>query len=393
MVPGRTRVEYWFLLIWGVLVRLALIAGLIYFVYRVRFVIVTVLMAVVFSFAIEPLVQYLHTHRALHFIPGPTRRLLVTLIVFLLVLVALVVLTVYVLTPMVHQISQFLDRLPMYQFQLERRLAYLRMQYNKLPADVQEFLSTQEFGNITGTLSGSVQHLIRRTWESSWRIMEMILIPVLAFYFVLGGRSLKKEFVFLVPRSRVREGLLILRETAQIMRSYVIGQAILALIAGVVVGVGLHLLYVNYALALGVWSAVTRVIPVIGPILGGIPVVLLATLQSWETGMAVLVFFTLLHLFESKVLMPKIIGYHMHLHPAIIIIVLLIGSEFFGLLGMFLAAPVAAVIKVLINYYIIRPQLRRYGHMDARPGFKPHREDLDIEHTTVIAPGSHSRAD
>jgi hypothetical protein len=91
--------------------------------------------------------------------------------------------------------------------------------------------------------------------------------------------------------------------------------------------------------------------------------------------------------------MPKIIGYHMHLHPAIIIIVLLIGSEFFGLMGMFLAAPVAAVIKVLINYYVIRPQMRRYGHLDARPGVKPRREDIAIDDTAVVASGHHSGAD
>ena len=103
--------------------------------------------------------------------------------------------------------------------------------------------------------------------------------------------------------------------------------------------------------------AITRVIPIVGPILGGIPIVLLATAQSWQLGISVLIFFTTLHLFESKILMPKLIGYQIHLHPAIIIIVLLIGSEFFGLMGMFLAVPVAATVKILVNYYVIRPRL------------------------------------
>ena len=107
--PARTRVEYWFLLIWGVLLRLTLIVGLIYAVYRVRFIIVTVVMATVVAFAIEPLVTYLDSRRALHFIPPPTRRLLVTFFVFFLVVLGLVVLTRYILDPMVHQVSQFLD--------------------------------------------------------------------------------------------------------------------------------------------------------------------------------------------------------------------------------------------------------------------------------------------
>src|SRR5438046_2455525 len=78
MGPGRTRGEHWFTLIWGLLLRLALIVGLGYVVYRVRFIIVTVVLAAVVAFAIEPLVQHLYKSRALRFLPGPPRRLLVT---------------------------------------------------------------------------------------------------------------------------------------------------------------------------------------------------------------------------------------------------------------------------------------------------------------------------
>lgn len=397
MVPGRSRVEYWFSLIWGVLFRLAFIAGAIYCLYRVRFIIVTVILAALVAFAIEPIVSHLHTRRYLRFMPPPTRRVVVTFFVFCLVVLGLVVLTKYVLDPMVRQVVQILDQLPYYQAQLQQRMAYMEAQYNKLPPDVRAWISGQDFSSLTATISDSVRHLIQRTWESTLRIVELILIPVLAFYFIVDTRSLKREFVFLVPRPRVREALLLLRETAAIMRHYIVGQAILAGLAGVIVYVGLIALNVNYALALGVWSAITRVIPIIGPVVGGIPVVLLALAQSWEVGVWVLTFFTLMHLFESKVLMPKIIGYHMHLHPAIIIIVLLIGSEFFGLMGMFLAAPVAAVIKVLINYYIIRPQMRRYGHLDTRPGVKPRREDITEEIVVgdppVVASRHHSGAD
>src|SRR5947209_8196936 len=147
MSAGRTRVEYWFWVVWGVLLRLAVIAGLIYSIYRVRFIIVTVLLAAVVAFAIEPLVDYLDRRRALHFIPAPTRRLLVTFFVFLLVVVGLVVLTRYILDPMVRQVSQFLEQLPLYQHQLQERLASLQAQYNRLPEDVRSFLSDQDLSN------------------------------------------------------------------------------------------------------------------------------------------------------------------------------------------------------------------------------------------------------
>jgi predicted PurR-regulated permease PerM len=78
-----------------------------------------------------------------------------------------------------------------------------------------------------------------------------------------------------------------------------------------------------------------------------------------------LVFFALLQFVESKFIMPKLIGDRMDLHPAIVIITLLVGAEFFGLLGMFLAAPAAAIIRVLVRYYLIKP---RKMHVWGLPG-------------------------
>src|SRR5688500_17354640 len=72
MVPGRSRVVYWFQRIWGVLFRLAFIAAAIYCLYRVRFIIITVILAALAAFAIEPFVGHLHTRRYLRFIPAAT---------------------------------------------------------------------------------------------------------------------------------------------------------------------------------------------------------------------------------------------------------------------------------------------------------------------------------
>jgi predicted PurR-regulated permease PerM len=193
----------------------------------------------------------------------------------------------------------------------------------------------------------------------------LITIPVLAFYFVLESKPLKREFLYLIPRRRSRDAVLLLREAAVILQKYAIAQIILCLIAGIVVGAGLWMLNVRYSLTLGVLAGVTRAIPILGPIIGGIPIVLLTGLQSIQSAVAVLIFFSLLHLIESKVIMPKLLGDTMHLHPAIILIVLLIGAEFFGVLGMFLATPVAALLKVTYDYYVLRKRkrvVRSLGH-------------------------------
>ena len=112
----------------------------------------------------------------------------------------------------------------------------------------------------------------------------------------------------------------------------------------------------------------TRAVPIIGPIVAGVVIVLLALIKSPMLGLYMLVFFALLHFVESKFIMPKLIGHRMQLHPALVIVVLLIGAEFFGVLGMFLAAPVAAIIRTLIRYYILKPkELRVWGLTNLSP--------------------------
>jgi len=128
---------------------------------------------------------------------------------------------------------------------------------------------------------------------------------------------------------------------------------------------------------MGVLAGLTRAIPIIGPIIGGIPIILL-TLATRGMGPAlgVLGFFTFLHFAESKFLMPLVIGDRLELHPVVIIVVLLVGGELGGLLiggsigsllGMFFAAPVGAILRVMI---------RRYWLNLHRPIRRPHSVSL-----------------
>jgi predicted PurR-regulated permease PerM len=185
--------------------------------------------------------------------------------------------------------------------------------------------------------------------------VEIVLLPVLAYYFALDSKKLKHEAVAAVPRRRRREVARMIHEFNRIMHSFVIGQAILCLLAGLVVWLLLLALGVRYALTLGILAGVTRAIPIIGPILGGIPIILLTLVTSgMPIALIVLTVFTIMHFVESKFVMPMLIGERMNLHPVVIIIVLLIGQEFGGLLGMFFAAPIAAIIRVIFRRYYLR---------------------------------------
>jgi predicted PurR-regulated permease PerM len=209
-------------------------------------------------------------------------------------------------------------------------------------------------------------------------VVELILLPVLAFYFLVDGKSLRNEFVrFFAQRRQQRAILGILRESGEIMRSYLLAQLILAIIAGVVIGALLGVFGIRYALILALIAGVTRVIPVIGPLLGFIPLATLVSVQTAQTGnygvlVIILIAFTIMHLVESKVITPMILGHRLHLHPVVVIVVLLLGGEFFGLLGMFLAAPLTALVRtVMLHLYVYPKRSRHSGNPRLRRALRP----------------------
>ena len=136
-----------------------------------------------------------------------------------------------------------------------------------------------------------------------------------------------------------------------ILRQYIKGQLLLCVIAWFVVTLSLVLLRIPGALVLGLVAGLSRGIPIIGPIVGGIP--LLAAVL-WNTASThafwwVLLGFVLLHLIESKYLMPRILGSSLGIHPVLIIVSLIIGYAILGLLGMFLAPPAVAMIRFVVT--------------------------------------------
>jgi predicted PurR-regulated permease PerM len=372
VVPRREAAhtaEIWFGQFWKLLVRLALIAFTVYFVWRIHTILTDIIVASILAFALIGPVNWLCRRRIPKVYPR-AQRLGATLFVFVALGYLVFAGASLMVSPFADQLHGLASNLPLYQQKIANYAAVLQNEYNSLPPSLQSLLHRPGGSGESFSPLPWLQNALLATATGLARIVDLILIPVLAFYFVLDGHALRNEFLALVPRPRVRETLMLLRESSGIMRTYIIAQLWLCVIAGVVVYAGLSLIHMPYALILGLLAGVTRAIPIIGPILGGIPIVLLAAVLpashggGLELALKVLIFFSLLHLFESKLLMPKFIGHRIHLHAAVVIIVLLIGAEFFGLLGMFLAAPLAAIGRILIAHYVLRP--RRIARAEAQ---------------------------
>ncbi len=324
----------------------ALAAAAVYLLFRLRFALITVTLAAMLAYAILPLVELAARVR----VAGrPVPRLASVTVIFILLIVVGAAAVTLAAGPVGDQIKRLAENAGQYRDRAGVLLAQVRASLEQsLPPDLQDTLD--EAINRAGTLivEGLV-HAVQKTSEWLSHIVEIIIIPILAFYFLVDLPNLQQELIAFLPLSARQPVLTAGRHLDRIVAGYVRGQIILMILAWLVVWIGLTLLGMRYALLLGIVAGITRGIPIVGPVFGAIPIVGLALFQSPALGVAVLVFFVALQVIESKVVLPLVIGHQLDLHGATILIALLAGNALFGLVGVFLASPVAAFLKEVVT--------------------------------------------
>ena len=363
---------------WIIALRVFIALATIYVAWRIQLILVSITIAVILTYIMLPAVDWLSMHilipKKCDEIPPNNdtqkkrpklclrysdRRLIATIVVFFGFMAILIIASHRLFAPFQDEVADFRKNSHNYVATAKTQIGNAFTLYeDAVPKPVRDWIDNLDKRNLVDMASGYLQRMLKFVMSSVGIVLELFLIPVLAFYFLLDYRSITSEIYGAVPRRRLRDALRIGRRLGEILQSYVIGQLILCTIAGVLTGLFLWALHMPYILVLALFAAITRAIPVIGPVVSGIPIILVGLVcypQSYVP-LVLLAFITTMHFAESKFVMPKLIGDRLHLRPAVVIIVLLIGAEFFGLIGMFLAAPVTAIIRDIIRYYYILPR-------------------------------------
>jgi len=325
---------------------LALAAAGAYLLFRLRFVLITITLAAMLSYALLPLVEAAARIR----VAGQQLpRLAAVSLVFVLVGLGLVGLVRVSASPMGDQVKRLAASTRQYRDAIGTELIRFRVSIEEsLPPDFRQTFE-DAITRVGTLLVDALGTVVRATVDWVAHFVEIIIAPILAFYFLADLPMLKDELLRFLPVSARQPVLLVAHRLDRILEGYVWTQIVLMAIAGAVVWLVLLILGMPFPLLLGVVAGITRGIPIIGPVLGAVPIVGLALLQSVRLGIFVLVFFVVLQLVESKFILPLILGRELGVHAATIIIALLIGNAMFGIVGMFLAAPVAAGAKEILD--------------------------------------------
>jgi len=293
--------------------------------------------AALIAYAIAPVVDFFH-----RVMP----RALAILAVYLIVLVLLGLVMYLVLNTAITQISSLAHNTGGILTPIERLLAGIHLSPNQITT-IQNQVESQ-LGQIATTVAGGVLPLVSSIATAALNILLTVVISI--YLLVDGSRAIRwlQKDTPLSQRGRVT-GLLATMQ--HVVGGYIRGQILLCLIIGTIVGVGLAILRMPYAVLLGVLSFVTEFIPVLGTIFAGTVAVLLALTQGWLMAVLVLAYFVLVHIFEGYILAPRLIGKSVGLNGAVALLALTVGGELFGPWGAIFASPVAGLLQAFATAF------------------------------------------
>ncbi|MFZ7945503.1 MULTISPECIES: AI-2E family transporter [Bacillaceae] len=174
----------------------------------------------------------------------------------------------------------------------------------------------------------------------------MLLIPFIAFYMLKDFGLIKRAVWYMTPKKWRRKGTLFLKDVDKSLGSYIRGQLLVCVIIGSISALLFWVFHLKYPLLLGLIIGATNVIPYFGPIIGAVPAVIIAATTSVKLVIITLVIVFGLQFLEGNILSPYIVGKSLHMHPLVIMAALTAGGEIGGVLGLILAVPIMAVLKV-----------------------------------------------
>jgi predicted PurR-regulated permease PerM len=208
------------------------------------------------------------------------------------------------------------------------------------------------FNNIDLTqLTKNFQDYIVHSTSTITGLIGMYLtITFLTLYFMIDFSGHNRTILNLFPKQKRQKAEHFIRDMMKINGQYIRGNLLISLICGVVTLLGLMILRVPHAVPLGIFAAITDVLPVIGATIGAIPAVVLAFSVSPITGILTILLFVVYQQTENNVLVPHIYNRALDLSPSLSIVAVLIGGSLFGPIGAFISLPIAASIPTIVRY-------------------------------------------
>lgn len=315
----------------------------------------------VLYYLFRPVVQFLHKRN----VP----KVLSILLIYLLA-IGLFVLLFYSIGPVLQsQVNNLVENTP-------ALIDAIRSKLNDLQQNewVNQFQESEQFDvkeiseKVTAYLSNSVQTIGTNIANFIGIITNIIMIfvtvPFILYYMLKEGEKAPHMVLQTLPEKQRNNGTKILKDMDIALSSYIQGQILVSVCVGTMLYIGYLIIGIEYSLILAIIAMFTNVIPFLGPIIGVVPALVVAIVDSPAMIIKVLVVMVIAQQIEGNVISPQVMGKKLDIHPLTIISILLVAGSLGGLLGLILAVPVYAVLKVIALHTYRLINLRRAKELE-----------------------------
>ena len=249
----------------------------------------------------------------------------------------------------INQMIDVAERAPEMAELYRSYIARFHSQTSSWPFGLHERLE-QIINTMEMKISSIISVLIEALSGLSNFFIFLLLIPIISFYLLKDAENIIESGLRLVPKKKRGTIKQFLTDIDHSLGGYLRGQLLVCFIIGTFAAILFWVFGLNYSLLLGIFIGVTNIIPYFGPLIGAVPALLVAVTVSTGMVIKVAIIVLVLQFLEGNVISPIIMGKTLKLHPLVIIFALLVGGEVGGILGLILAVPILAFVKVAISH-------------------------------------------
>jgi predicted PurR-regulated permease PerM len=253
-----------------------------------------------------------------------------------------------IIPKLIFQMNQLVGALQGFSFDEEMKA---------LEASVIRYLPFLEPGSISTRLESLFSSQLINAVDSITEVLSsivsvlavLIIVPFITFFLLKDNRRILQGILHTVPNKYFEMSYYVLKKVTLQLGLFVRAWIFDATFVGVMIGFGFYFIGVPNALPLGVIAGLGHLIPYFGPVIGGIPAIIVSIVQYGDLSQVPLILLVVLitYTFDNGFVQPSVFGKSVDMHPIAIILLIISGGILFGLMGMLLAVPVATVIKTL----------------------------------------------
>jgi predicted PurR-regulated permease PerM len=361
------------LLLWTGLV---LLLGAV--LWAARKVLLPYVLGLVLAYILFPIVNWFDRQLPDRFHSWQIARPLAIIITYLLLLLVVVGIFAFFVPIVVDQVQFLIDNWPELASQVrEWGIQGLGWYTENIPTDWRNTIETN-LQNLADdavtTLRAGVVATVTTVFSTASFILGFVVIPFWLFYILHDESEVKSGLLQAIPRQIRPDAACLARLIDDVLSAYIRGQLLLILFVGGMSTIAMLIIGVPFAIVLGLIAGIFEALPYIGPILGAVPAIIVALLSDPISAVWVAVAFFAIQQVENLILVPRISGESVKLHPAIVMVVLVMGNELAGLLGMLVAVPVTATIRDVFKYLYLRFQDEPLAPEDALASIRTGQE-------------------